>query len=254
MYFYMQFILLEPNTQRSADAAEKIHALLYKGIEYKENGDVTVYVNPAQHKDEGDFSSLELALSISATASTTGEENKNKTDIQKYVESLVGFVQICKEIEDDKLTSTFTWQYAAKNIINLQSSAKFETYAYILAAKAEMVGISERLGNYKKRGRGVIICDKEFVVFYHGMQIVFIDVKLTRIACINATSLHTKTDAFAPILGLSLDQISSYSIKSRALLNPSTRSANRNQPRHIVSQPTRPVCLVSIHPPNRAIA
>ena len=137
IYFYMQFVLLEPNTSRSQDAAKKIYFLLYQGLDKKENGGMTIFVNPDSPKDEGDFSALELALSVAAAASTT-EENKIKTDVKRYTEALTSFVQICSEINDKNLDLTFTWQYAMKNMIALQHSADFNTYAYILAAKAGM--------------------------------------------------------------------------------------------------------------------
>ena len=58
--------------------------------------------------------------------------------MKRYTEALTSFVQICSEINDKNLDLTFTWQYAMKNMIALQHSADFNTYAYILAAKAGM--------------------------------------------------------------------------------------------------------------------
>lgn len=140
MYFYMQFILMEPNTLRSEDAARKIFSLLYQGIKLKENGDVEIIVNSEPPKDEGDFSTLELALSLAATASATEEAKKLKSDIERHTGALTSFVLICNEIEDGELASTFTWQYAIKNMIALQNSADFTTYSFILAEKAGMQG------------------------------------------------------------------------------------------------------------------
>ena len=136
MYFYMQFILMEPNTRRGQDAAKKIYSLLYQGIEKKENGDMDIIFNPESPKDEGDFSTLELALSMAAAASTTDETNNSKTDVERRTEALTSFIQICSEIENSELVSTFTWQYAVKNMIALQKGADFNTYSYILAEKA----------------------------------------------------------------------------------------------------------------------
>lgn len=145
MYFYMQFVLLEPNTRRSQDAAKKIYTLLFQGVEKKENGDMTIFVKPDVPKDEGDFSSLEVALSLTAAASSPEKNKKSKTDIERYTEALTSFVQICSEIKDKKLDVTFTWQYAAKNMIVLQNNAVFNTYAYILAEKAGIKGATDWL-------------------------------------------------------------------------------------------------------------
>ena len=148
MYFYMQFVLLEPNTQRSDDASSKVFSLLYQTASRQNNGDITIFADPNQTDDEGDFSALDLALSL-AVATATTEEKKNET--QRYIDDLVSFVQICKEIEDDKLASTFTWQYAARNMINLQSNSTFETFSYILAARAGSQYASEWLNNNKDK-------------------------------------------------------------------------------------------------------
>ncbi len=140
LYFYMQFVLLEPNTKRSQDASKKIYALLFQDIKQKEAGDMTIVVNPDSPKDEGDFTALEIALSVAAAASTAEENKGQKTDIERHTEALTSFVQICSEMEDKNLKATFTWQYAAKNMIALQNSDNFKVYAYILAARAGIQG------------------------------------------------------------------------------------------------------------------
>lgn len=145
MFFYMRFVLLESNTKRSQDASKKIFSLLYQGLKKKENGDMDIIVNPASPKDEGDFTTLELASSIAAAASMPGKNKKLKADIERYTEALTSFVKICSEIDDKKLESTFTWQYAMKDMIALQKSSDFNTYVYVLAQKAGIQGATNWL-------------------------------------------------------------------------------------------------------------
>lgn len=145
MFFYMQFVLREPNTRRSQDAAKKIFSLLYQGLKKKQNGDMDIVVNPDSPKDEGDFTALELASSVAAAASMPGKNKKSKADIVRYTEALASFVKICSEIDDKKLDSTFTWQYAMKDMIALQKSSDFNTYAYVLAEKAGIQGATNWL-------------------------------------------------------------------------------------------------------------
>lgn len=151
LYFYMQFILLEPNTKRSQDASKKIYALLYQGLKQKENREIDITLYSDSPKDEGDFTALEIALSVAAVASIAEESKGSKTDIERHTEVLTSFIQICSEIEDENLKTTFTWQYAVENMIALQNSDNFETYAYILAVKAGIQGAAEWLDENQEK-------------------------------------------------------------------------------------------------------
>lgn len=151
MFFYMQFVLLEPNTRRSQDASKKIFSLLYQGLKKKENGDMDIIVNPNSPKDEGDFTALELASSVAAAASMPGKNKKSTDDIVRYTEALTSFVKICSEIDDKNLDSTFTWQYAMKDMITLQQSSDFNTYVYVLAEKAGIQGATNWLDENKTK-------------------------------------------------------------------------------------------------------
>lgn len=151
LYFYMQFILLEPNTKRSQDASKKIYSLLYQGIKQKENDGLNIVVNPDAQKDDGDFTALDLALSLTAAASIAEESKGLKTDIERHTEVLTSFIQICSEMEDENLGATFTWQYAAKNIIALQNSDNFKTYTYILAETAGILGATSWLDENQEK-------------------------------------------------------------------------------------------------------
>ncbi len=151
LYFYMQFVLLEPNTRRSQDAAKKIYALLYQGLKQKENGGMDIVVNPNSPKDEGDYTAIELALSVAAAASIAEKSKDSKVDLARHTEALTSFIQICSEIEDKNLEATFTWQYAAKNMIALQNSGNFKTYSYILAARAGIQGAASWLDENQEK-------------------------------------------------------------------------------------------------------
>lgn len=145
MFLYMQFVLLEPNTERSQDASKKIYYLLYQGVKKKEKGDMDIVINSELPKDEGDYEALELALSFAAASSVMEEEGKSKMDVERHTEALNSFIKICSEIDDKELKKTFAWEYAAKNMIALQKSDDFKTYAYILAARAGAPGASSWL-------------------------------------------------------------------------------------------------------------
>jgi len=147
IYFYMQYVLLEPNTKRSQDAAKKIYFLLYQGVNKKGNGDMNIALDPASPKDEGDFMTLDLALSVAAVASVKEINKSVKTDAESYTAALTSFVKISKELDDKSLVSTFTWKYAANNMIALENKDDFNTYSYILASLAGVPGATEWLND-----------------------------------------------------------------------------------------------------------
>lgn len=143
MFFYMQFILLEQKSRRSQGAARKIYTLLYQNIDQENEGKMTIFVDPNTPTDEGDFSSLELALSFIASTSNSEKNKKSRPDVARHTDALTSFIKICSELDDEQLNKTFTWKHAAKNMISLQNSSDFNTYAYTLATEADIKGAKD---------------------------------------------------------------------------------------------------------------
>jgi tetratricopeptide (TPR) repeat protein len=56
-----RFLILEPNTERSGAALATLLKLINAGVSVKDQKNVTIFMNPDQKKDEGDFAGLEMA-------------------------------------------------------------------------------------------------------------------------------------------------------------------------------------------------
>jgi len=138
--FYMQFVLLEPNSTRSQDASKKIIYLLNQGLKKKDNGGMDIIVNSNSPKDDGNYTKYELALSIAAAGSMNEENGSLKPEEKRYTDALTSFITICSEMAGEGITSTFTWNYALKNMTTLQAQGVYNTFAYILVSRAGIQG------------------------------------------------------------------------------------------------------------------
>jgi tetratricopeptide (TPR) repeat protein len=144
IYCYMRFVMLEPDSGRSGHAARAIFKLLYLGVSEQSSNEMRISVGSSASTDEGDFSVLELALSLAAAAALT-EEEQTKGEAQRAVDALETFVQISLEVADEDLADTFTWRYTGNNLLQLQRDNMFKTFAYLLAARAGISGASDWL-------------------------------------------------------------------------------------------------------------
>lgn len=71
---YLRFLSLEPAGERAKDAATRALALLGAGVEVKDAQNVTINVDPKPRKEEGDYGTVELMLSIAGAAQLLPEE------------------------------------------------------------------------------------------------------------------------------------------------------------------------------------
>lgn len=111
---YARFLLLEANTGRSAEAADALHALLDTGAEVaRTESDVTLSLMQANpDMSEGDFQSMELALSLlQGLQSTTSSAATTEADrIADRFELLFGMLS---EQQPAKGATGFAWEYYA---------------------------------------------------------------------------------------------------------------------------------------------
>ncbi len=76
---YSRFLALEPSSPRSAAAIKSLQPLLVHDVSNGEkSGSINITLNPNSPKDEGDFTSGELAIALGVAAATT-EKEKDKS-------------------------------------------------------------------------------------------------------------------------------------------------------------------------------
>lgn len=150
LYFYMQFVLIEPNTDRSADASKKLFALMNQSVKTNEKGEVQISVNVDSPVDEGDFSAQDMILSMGG-ALNANDDLKEDDSTLPAVMTLKGLAEMSKKEGDEKLKSTFTWKYALQNMIALNEKDNLVPLIYILAANAGIEGADHWLEQNKDR-------------------------------------------------------------------------------------------------------
>ena len=82
-----RFLVLEPNSQRSAGALNLVMKSMQAGVSAgKDSNTINIFVDTSTKKDEGDFGAIDLVLSLTRAAETM-DAKKDKTEMQVLVSS-----------------------------------------------------------------------------------------------------------------------------------------------------------------------
>jgi hypothetical protein len=124
------FLLLEPNSQRSANAYAVIHEQSGRGV--KQNGDkpneITITIDPHQSGEE--FEAAEMMISV-LKASAFIEENKNKSDDQLFRENTTSFFNVLGELKKRKNKGLW-WENYVPFFYELAKSKNMEAYCFYI--------------------------------------------------------------------------------------------------------------------------
>lgn len=137
----LRFLMLDHASQRAEGAAKTVVTLLGGGVE-KKGSDVSISLSVDTPRDEGDFSGLEIGISMAA-ASMTAEEPEAKSPAQRVVEALESVVKMADEMADKKLRKTAVWKLAASRVVGLQQHGSWQPFGYRVAALAGLEGGAE---------------------------------------------------------------------------------------------------------------
>src|SRR6202011_17656 len=107
-----RFLILEPTSKRSDVSLQLIQKLMQAGVSpAKDGNNIRVLVDmSAQKKDEGDFTSVDLAMGL-ITAGNYIEKNKDKSEMQLLVSNFNSLFAILSELSAKADRSKFTWKY-----------------------------------------------------------------------------------------------------------------------------------------------
>lgn len=129
-----RFLILEPNTERSAAALGGLLKLIHAGVSVKDEKNVTILVDPDPKKDEGDFTGLEMALSIVA-AGRVLEKNREKSDAEYRVEQFRSFFRMMIEMAGrEKRKLGFTGEYYVPYFREIEERGYTDAFAYRIHA------------------------------------------------------------------------------------------------------------------------
>lgn len=98
-----RLISLEINSQRTVNAVSIVSAILKPTTKDEKTGNINIFLDLNAPKDEGDFGMFDLILGT--VTSIRGDDDKNKTENEMFIEGLQTVFAILEE--DKKIKNTF---------------------------------------------------------------------------------------------------------------------------------------------------
>lgn len=156
-----RFLVLEPNSQRSAAALQIVHGVMQGGVSRGNNpNEINIFVDPSPKKDEGDFSAVEMFIGLGKAASLT-EKNKGKSAIQLLVEQFESLFTMLGETKAER--SKFTWSYYVPYFLEMKKRGLVEPFVYIIYLTSNDPEVRQWLQENETRVR-------EFLAWSNGYQ------------------------------------------------------------------------------------
>ena len=124
LYF---FLLIEPNSTRSAQEYQRLRDFLSYGISRSSEKEINIMV---PSNSDPDFGAVEMMISLSIAASST-EENGEKSDLELFTESNHSIFAILGELKKDN--TGFWWEFYVPFFNDIQSEGYSRVYSYYIS-------------------------------------------------------------------------------------------------------------------------
>lgn len=124
----LRFLSLEGNTDRAQSIARTVAQTLDSGAtRNKETGNINIFINTDTPKDEGDFTTAEMMLSMTSALRLGGEkEDKDKSREEKFVDALDMLLSNIGEDKENRKT------FCGKNYFPYLKDLKAKGYSKVL--------------------------------------------------------------------------------------------------------------------------
>jgi tetratricopeptide (TPR) repeat protein len=123
------FLMLEPQGKRAEEAFPMLQDLLTKGTSKSGENEITISLDP--NAMGGEFSTIEMLLSLNAASSLT-TENKDKPAEGLFVENTTTLFAVLGESSSGK--KGFWWDFYAKFYSDLKEAGHAEAFCYYIAS------------------------------------------------------------------------------------------------------------------------
>lgn len=143
-----RFLILEPASTRIQEGYSIWYGVIRGNMVPDGKGGTTVKVNPAQSKDEGDLTQLDLHITLSRIAAMAESE---KTEIQKMafqVDALLGVIASTPAAKD---TSSFMGRYYMPYFLEMREKKFVEPFVYYISQRTPFPGVKEWLSANTER-------------------------------------------------------------------------------------------------------
>lgn len=157
-----RFLTLESNTERSAVALRIMRETLGGGAKQgKDSNTINVFVDMNAKKDEGDFSAMDMMLSLGAALSMS-EKEKNKTEAERLVKQMDTFIAILAEQYERKKQDSFTHRFYVPYFVEMKQKGHTEAFTYNALRGSGLPGVSEWLEANSGRVMQFLIWSKNY--------------------------------------------------------------------------------------------
>jgi tetratricopeptide (TPR) repeat protein len=123
------FLLLEPQSNRSEEAYELLLSQLNQGVNKKSDKEIDVTI-PMGNKKDDEFGAADLMISLSSASRYT-EENKEKSDIELFYESSESIFKILGELK--KKQQGLWWDYYVPLFYNIAKNGHAKAFSYYIS-------------------------------------------------------------------------------------------------------------------------
>lgn len=145
LFAVSRFLIIEPRSRRSAGAFQMLQEILKGGVSEGQNpNQLSISIDFAANKDEGDFGSIDLVLGLSRAAGMT-EKDKAKSPMQLFIDQMETVLAIVAETDPKGDKSKFTWKYYIPYFIEMKKNNYVEPFAYYVSQTSDFAGVAQWL-------------------------------------------------------------------------------------------------------------
>jgi hypothetical protein len=128
-----RFLVLEARSKRAPAVLRNVKEGLSGSVTTggPDPNQINIFMDTSAKKDEGDFGTIELALSLTKAASMS-EKNKGKTQAVLLVEQFETFFAIMSEQSDKGDRSKFAWKYYVPYFNEMKQKRFVEPFVYYI--------------------------------------------------------------------------------------------------------------------------
>jgi tetratricopeptide (TPR) repeat protein len=143
-----RFLILEPASSRIQEAYSLWYGVIRGNMKPDGKGGTTVAINPAQSKDEGDMTQLDLHITLSRIAAMA---EADKTEIQRMVFQVDALLGVISSTAAAKDKSTFMGSYYMPYFMEMQAKKFVEPFVYYISQRTPFPGVKEWLTANQER-------------------------------------------------------------------------------------------------------
>jgi tetratricopeptide (TPR) repeat protein len=123
------FLMIESNSKRSLINYNSLRKQLEQGVEKKDDTNINVNI-PFSSSSSNEFDAAEMMISLLAASKYT-DENKDKNDMELFVEANRGIFSVLGELKKDN--TGFWWDFYVQKFYDLVQSDNDEAYSYFIS-------------------------------------------------------------------------------------------------------------------------